>query len=306
MITPEDIIIKDVQLTDDEIECCKKIANNTSNTWQKDRDNNEKLLNTIMGKMAEKSLKEYLNSLSDLQVCFCKNKIVGTELFAFYDDFRNDNFKYHNSIDLIFSYNTGLLFLSIKRIREEYQKNTHTYFSLPSEFKENLNKNNVSICEIKSTKITSRHKENGKIDLEKILDDDFLEYPKHTRCSDTIHNLSDYFDYVTKVKNINYEDITSLLADELKEMNDIYFRIYIDFSKDDYSKGKAYIIGMITKEDFKNSACIKKMPQRNKSEKAIYLASKLSNGIPVSKYFQYRIYEKNRIQELLNEEKATI
>lgn len=93
-INIDDIIcIKDIKLSEKEIKICQKINDFTNNTWQPNRSTSDKLHDTVLGKIAEKALKIY----------FTQNNMVNLiPCVLFYDDFRNDDFKKHNSIDLIF------------------------------------------------------------------------------------------------------------------------------------------------------------------------------------------------------------
>jgi hypothetical protein len=60
-------------------------------------------------------------------------------------------------------------------------------------------------------------------------------------------------------------------------MSHIYIRVYID----ELHK-KAYIIGMISANSFIDNLVIKHMPQYNKSESALYLATKIRNGVAIN------------------------
>lgn len=305
MIKPEDIIAIDISLTSDEIESCIKIADKTQNTWQNNRDRDEKLYDTIMGKLAEKALKQYLNSLGCFQSCFNNKSICGTELFAFYDDFRTDDFQYHNNIDFIFSKNTGLLFYAIKRVREQSSvENSSNYFRLDDELKTKMNNNDVFICEIKSTRITDRHRdEKGSTSPNLILNDDFLEYPKHCRKSKEITNIMDYIEFVNKNNFNKYKTIEDLLNDEMKSSSDIYFRVYIEtFEKIEPYFSKAYIVGLIEKHDFfkKENITLKKMQKKGKSEYPIYFSVNLRSGKPVKQFFRCKILNEELLYSVIS------
>ena len=68
------------------------ISENTQNTWQSNRDCEEKLGNTKQGKTAEHIIQSYLVKLRAIK-------------YLDYDDFRGDNLKKHSPFD-------GLIYLS--------------------------------------------------------------------------------------------------------------------------------------------------------------------------------------------------
>lgn len=129
----------------------------------------------------------------------------------------------------------------------------------------------IKIVEIKSTRVTQRHKNyRGDIVFEKILMDDFLTYPKYLRNSEDITTKEKYYSYC-KMKNSNYD-----LKEELSNMSDIYIRVYMD---DNQKKG--FIIGYIDKYTFFNNMQLKKMEKFRKSERALYWAVNLKKGFPI-------------------------
>jgi hypothetical protein len=70
-----------------------------------------------------------------------------------------------------------------------------------------------------------------------------------------------------------------------KQSSDIFFRVYIDRNAD-----KSFVFGWLTKEDLLNSSVIlKRMPKKDKSEKALYFAQKLikvKRMVELSKCFE--------------------
>ena len=94
-INIEDVVLlNDIRLSEVEKEMCKKIAANNVETWQKNRTQEDKLKDIYLGKIAEKALLQYFSNNGTVDL---SNSV------AFYDDFRVDEFKHHNSIDFIFS-----------------------------------------------------------------------------------------------------------------------------------------------------------------------------------------------------------
>lgn len=111
MIKQENIIINKIILEEKDLVICQNIANNTLNTWQTNRKKEDILKDTVLGKLAEKSLKNYLINSNN------KNN------YAFYDDFRNDDFKNHNIIDFLFSNDINKLNNCIEYIKKNYRTN---------------------------------------------------------------------------------------------------------------------------------------------------------------------------------------
>ncbi len=92
MIDENDIEKVFVELTEQDLEICKFLSNNTLNTWQGNRTKEEKFKDICLGKFAEKALKDFFNNNKD-----------NNFFYEFYDDFREDGFKLHNDVDFIFS-----------------------------------------------------------------------------------------------------------------------------------------------------------------------------------------------------------
>lgn len=278
MIDKKDIkILKNIILNDKEIEICKKISENTLNTWQS-RNFDEILKDTILGKIAEKAL---INE-------FIKNNMF----FDSYDNFRNDNFKKHNGIDMIVALNQNSLDKSKKIILSNLNEEDKLKY---------LMNFNTKIIEIKSTRISKRFFLNNSINLDYFLKDDFLEYPSHLR-KGNINNENEYFNLIinSKYNNIPKElAIDFIKKDQEKKMSDYYFRIYVDQDKENIYKGNAYIIGVCHKSNFINNFKIKKMVQSGKSENPIYLYYPLKNGYTLDMFYkkinQKKIENKNTL-----------
>lgn len=270
MILKSDIIqLKNIELNSNELEICRKISENTTNTWQTNRSFEEKLKDTCLGKLAEKSFKLFLT----------QNLSNFSQHFAFYDDFRNDNFTHHNSIDLLFSSNIENL-TKAKKYIQNYMNYSNAKFS--DDIKIKFQNNHVNICEIKSTRISNRLiDENNNINFDKLLNDDFLTYPKLTRKS-TISKSSEYLDFFSKKLNLTKEQ---LISEEEKNLLHWYFRVYIH-EKNEIGKADVYLIGVIPGIDFINNLHIKKMSKENKSEAALYLSVPLKNGYSLNYFIE--------------------
>lgn len=273
MITNSDVVvIENLSLSEYDLDVCRKIAANTSNTWQRNRTEEDKLRDTCLGKFAEKALKQYLSD-------GCHNGL--NPYIAFYDEFRIDEFKYHNSIDFLFSTQIHHLLNAQGYI----QKNLSSPNAKISEVhRKAFRDGKVNIGEIKATRIPNDSKQrlrtNGQPDIAKILGDDFLAYPSFTRTSSTIHTKQDYF---KEINNNTGLSVSEILEQEEKNLMDWYFRVYID-EKEEIGHCNAYIVGALPKLDFVNNFHIKKMAQQNKSESAIYLAVPFSYGMPISDF----------------------
>lgn len=266
------IVVKNLSLSEYDLDVCRKISANTSNTWQRNRTEEDKLKDTCLGKFAEKALKQYFSD-------DCHDGL--NPYIAFYDDFRVDLFKHHNSIDFIFSTQIHHLLNAQRYIQKELSSQ---YVEITQEHRRRFREGKVNIGEIKATRIPNDEKQrlrtNGLPDITKILGDDFLAYPSFTRSSSMIHTKKDYFNEVFARNELSPTDILKAEKDNLM---DWYFRVYID-EKEDIGHCDAYIVGALPKMDFVNNFHIKKMSQKNKSESAIYLAVPFSNGMPISDF----------------------
>lgn len=244
----------EVNLTGLNLDNNEVIIENTKNTWQPNRTKEGKKNDSNLGKMAEKAVENYLNKNND------------NYYYLSYDSFRNDDFKKHAPFDgLYISKDTtkekinGFISLINNEVKKGNIKQNYI-------FKSEMIKEKIFTVEVKSTRITGRHKRKENPSEELIKKDDFLIYPEHKRKSSIIQCTKDYIDYCTLTKKIeNY----SLIPD-------INIRVYID-----EPLKKAFIIGYITKTTFVKNMEIKKMPQKGKSEDAIYWAVNLNQAKPI-------------------------
>jgi hypothetical protein len=282
MITIKDIVrLDNVTLTNDEIDVLKKISSNTSNTWQSNRTPEEKLKDTLLGKFAEKGLALLFN--------YSKTH---TPMISFYDEFRIDDYKKHNGVDFIFEEHreNGIILAkdntSIVRVQDYLNKiyaSKNGYYSLSDKERDNLRSINVSIGEIKSTRIGSRHlMTDGSVNLTKIISDDFLTYPKHTRKSSTISNKNDYIEYVKKQTQL--QELDEIIKAEQRNLTDWYFRVYV--KEKDFNSCDLYIVGCLSGVYFANNFDVKKMSKQTKSEEAIYLSVPIRKGTPIKDFIK--------------------
>lgn len=239
------------------------IAENTVNTWQKGRNQLEKSQDTQIGKIAENIVENYiLGNLKNIR-------------YLSYDSFRKDNFQKHAPFDGLLFHKGNNEFLINEAIAKINQEVSHNQFGQISEnLKQYCLKNHIYLTEIKSTRITQRHKDNNKLNLNIILNDDFLDYPKFTRTDkgNKIRNLNDYLHYINSEKGVSYllEDLKLI---EKRNMKHIYVRVYVD-----ELENTGYIVGCISCKKFTENMQIKHMIKKGKSENALYLSTGLRHG----------------------------
>lgn len=321
----EKIEIIEVVLNKKEIDLIAKIVEKTENTWQSLRTLEQKFEDTVVGKLAEKALKNFIE-LENKNIVLPNLGLLTTEEYnnlnlnqysiAFYDDFRQDDFSQHNDIDLIISPNNPLLLLTMQRIIEESKLNSKKFFSLSNNLKKSLKDNNVLIGEVKATRITERHLVDNEINFEKIFKDDFLEYPLFLRKTNNINfNEIDYFSYVKEnfYKSDQSFDMNKLIELEKAHLKDFYIRIYVDKIQkvnDNEIKTTCFIVSAITNKNFiKNNLNLKKMPQKNKSENALYLFTPLSQGTRLKNFLKYKIptiEQANDFKSFINSKKRSL
>lgn len=240
------------------------LSENTSNTWQLDRNDLEIKADTSIGKIAESIVEFYIfNNL--------KNIIIES-----YDSFRVDDFKKHAPFDSLI-YNKDIdrntLFIFKEKILKELDSND--FGKISDSLKRELSSNSIYIVEIKSTRLSkARHFKNNLISFEDILKDDFLEYPKYLRTNfkNDVKTFKDYLNYVNWKEDLNLST-DELKLEEFRKMSHLYIRVFID--EDDLS---GYIIGYLSKDEFKKNLSFKSMKKKDKSENALYLSCNLKYG----------------------------
>jgi len=254
-----------------------KIIDFTQNTWQLNRSKSEKTKDTKIGKLAENVLETYFQSN------FYKLEYLS------YDTFRMDNLEKHAPFDgIIYDKNISSksLKLFIDRVNNEITNNQ--WGKISNSLKSELEKSKIFTVEVKSTRVTDRHKRNGhdsdSVELS-ILKDDFLEYPTRLRTDryNRMDSLEDYITFCEKSNLINCpngSDKNQIIRDfEQQNMRYFYFRIYID-----EGLKRAYIVGYIDKFDFSSLFVWKKMKKYNKSEHALYLSVPLKHSRCISNF----------------------
>jgi len=230
------------------------IARNTANTWQPQRSQREKFNDTQVGKLAEDALACYL----------AKSNIA----YRSWDDVRTDNFQQHAPLDGFIARANATHILHHPRFTaaaNDAQQQTHFDLS----FVEKCEQHGLYGVEVKSTRISPRHRNSeGKVDVERILNDDFLLYPK-----------------------IRYGQLTTTLRQTLLMPENLtmtaqrtpFFLIRIYLEQLSETTYRAYLMGYLTRKQFFISPrlTVKSMPRRGKSERAIYYAVPLRAGRPV-------------------------
>ena len=259
-----------------------QITENTAETWQPDRETNERGRNTEQGKIAEEIVEQFLSH-------FFANRISSKS----YDEIRNDGFRKHAPFDFLI-WESGATDVSpIELSIQNDITNTPNQFVRLSEYTRRLCKDrNVKIVEIKSTKIRDSLKRdsgfNGnyddQVEVLKLVNeikrcDDVFCYP-HFKRSDTAINYSidDYCQYVKRqdesLANLNGEQLRRRVIDleVIHQCSDIFIRVYLD-----QEAKRGFVIGWMQREKLLDYAVLfKKMVQRNKSERALYFAKKLT------------------------------
>jgi len=253
----------------------KTIIENTVNTWQEKRTNSSKQNDTKLGKLAE-----------DVFASYIKQNMEHITYLS-YDDIRTNNFKKHAPFDGLLFNNKIINISSLKKIIEEINSEITAgdkWGKISDELKLKCYKEHIFTTEIKSTRVAKRHKNNdGSVIFDALLKDDFLEYPKYLRkdAYDSIHNYEEYANFCKKYRGFickSDDCVSDIQKEELLNMRHLYIRIYID-----ESNLTAYLIGCISNKTFINNSVIKKMPQKEKSELALYIATPLTNGVNIDK-----------------------
>ena len=267
MITPQEIILyKDVSCSTELLGQINIIASHTQNTCQKNRTLTDIIKDTTIGKIAEHTLKEHIAAHSDFAILD-------------YDDFRVNNYKKHAPLDcILFKKENTNLQAAKDAINTDATNNQSGAMSKNT--KALLKTLDILTLEIKSTRITERHKKNNVVDCRVILNDDFLAYPFFYRkipADIQINSWEQYREYCIKNKRIQPDiEIDALQEFELENMYDCYARVYVE--QKDNNLFDIYIIGYISKRNFIANSVIKRMPQRGKSEQALYIATAIKNG----------------------------
>lgn len=253
----------------------EKIYINTQNSWQKNRSLEEIKKDTMVGKISEYILKKHIENNSD-------------KFVLDYDNFRIDNFKKAAPLDCIFyKKDNNNILKAIDKINNDVKNNN--FGKISQDTKIFLKENEINTLEIKTTRITLRHYDNnGNINFNTILNDDFLAYPKYKRTlykNLIINNWNDYLNLLNSInifsKSLN---VTELKEIEKENMTDFYARVYV--KELEFNKFDIYLIGYISKNNFIEMGNIKRMPKFNKSENALYIAAPLKMGNGFQKKYE--------------------
>lgn len=145
MITPQEIILyKDVSCSTELLGQINIIASHTQNTWQKNRTLTDIIKDTTIGKIAEHTLKEHIAAHSNFAILD-------------YDDFRVNNYKKHAPLDcILFKKENTNLQAAKDAINTDATNNQSGAMSKNT--KALLKTLGILTLEIKSTRITERHK----------------------------------------------------------------------------------------------------------------------------------------------------
>ncbi|EGK8008148.1 hypothetical protein IO405_000530 [Campylobacter lari] len=265
-------ICNNIQLPKNMLDIVDIIANHTCNTWQSNRPLEVIKKDTMIGKVAEFCLTNLIDEKSLYQIID-------------YDVFRTDNYNKHAPLDfLIFHKDNEYINEAIGMINNDVINNR--FGVLEQETKDFLKKNKIYTLEIKSTRVTNRHKTNNVIDKEKILNDDFLAYPcfyRKVNSNILINSWEDYLKLCIENNKISTNTtLEQLQSIELKNMYDFYARVYVE--ELEYNRYNVFVIGYTDSVNFIQKSTIKRMTQFGKSEQALYIAMGLKNG----KGFQFQ------------------
>lgn len=253
----------------------EKIYINTQNSWQKNRSLEEIKKDTMVGKISEYILKKHIENNSD-------------KFVLDYDNFRIDNFKKAAPLDCIFyKKDNNNILKAIDKINNDVKNNN--FGKISQDTKIFLKENEINTLEIKTTRITLRHYDNnGNINFNTILNDDFLAYPKYKRTlykNLIINNWNDYLNLLNSINTFSKSlNVTELKEIEKENMTDFYARVYV--KELEFNKFDIYLIGYISKNNFIEMGNIKRMPKFNKSENALYIAAPLKMGNGFQKKYE--------------------
>ncbi len=257
-----------------------RIADNTAQTWQQNRGRQETLNNTIQGKTAEELFHQYMLQNSP-----------EIHLLS-YDEIRNDNYTKHAPFDFL-AWNEDCDIDAIVRSVQRDIARSDRYVRISQETRALCRDENVKILEVKSTKITDRHKKQCKFNVsrnsdlpkvnalaEVILDDDYLTYPLFCRkTTKDDYSVNDYIELL-RSRSIRVWDEAGMRRFETSaQLADAFVRVYVD-----EAANVGFVVGWIDKRRFYDNAVIKKMPQRGKSELALYFAASLRTGCDIDDF----------------------
>ena len=261
------------------------LADNTPNTWQKGRTQQETKANTEQGKLAEIVCQEILKGNTDL-------------VYLSYDSFRADEYKKIAPFDALLYKNTSTSVEQIeeskKQINDCISQNNTRPGHITVELKRKLNQQGIFLIEIKSSKLNKYEREGiSKIvtckysDVRRIISNisnksDFIAYPYYFRSSSSTVTFTDYCSLVKEKNQDEYGKISDdndlkdrIINVEIENASNIYSRVYID-----YENNRAFITGYKLFYEFMVNPTIGKMYQEGKSEYAIYYMTPIKGCRP--------------------------
>lgn len=263
------------------------IADNTDNTWQEDRESEETEDNTLQGKIAEDIFAGYISS-------YLSEKVA----IKSYDDIRNDNFKKHAPFDFLIWKEGEVDITPIEQsIQADISAATDRFVRLSDYSRRLCKEANVKIAEVKSTRIRDNLKSDACFDndysndnsVERLANtirntDDIFCYPAYKRSDENEkYAMEDYCEYVkareSSLQTYEGEELKHRVIDIEceKQCCDLFIRVY-----EDPDNKKGIITGWLTKERLLDySVRLKKMRKKNKSERALYLAKRLTNTMGI-------------------------
>ena len=253
-----------------------RITAQTSNTWQKDREEAEKTVDTIMGKTAEIVIEAFFKQYCQL-------------VYLSYDKFRADEFEKHAPFDgLLYSPETDRQVVAsfIQRINDEIAKGAK-FGKITPGLRREMEFNGIFTIEVKSSNLKkhdfdhiSQQIPRTGLDRQQIIKNierwDFFIYPHFLRTTETIETFYEYAEYVRKrIPEYgglgNRAALSALMRTEYENASDIYTRLYFD-----RAANEIYIPGYIWKKDFFRCPVIKRM-HGDKSERALYYMYSIAN-----------------------------
>ena len=244
------------------------ISENTMNTWQRGRGQEEKKADTELGKLAEDAV---ITALENLHI---KN-------YHSYDNFRSDGFTKHAPFDGVFVENMTQKISNLinQGVEKEGSK-------LSAETRNKLRLDQVFTVEVKSTRLTQKYREKAGFtsysdmkSIEALVQSllqsyDFITYPFFTRYGDMT-----YLQYcMFAEKRLNTGKTGNELKEHIREIeldnaDDIYIRVFMD-----EENSKALVMGWIDRVKLFSPPETKKLVLPGKSEVPLYFAKSLVQG----------------------------
>lgn len=257
------------------------LSDNTANTWQRDRSEEEKKADTSFGKLAEQAVMKLFEEDN-----FTK--------YTSYDDIRTDDLKISAPFDFILGGEIS------DELKDEICKECKKYKNIYEKVRNKLRNNNLICVEIKSTRLTLKQKTacgftsyDEEEDLNKLNDYlqnmDFFTYPRKGNKGD--FTFEEYCEKVKneekflpdKYKNMNSNDpefINYVIDKEIANASDITIRVFVD-----EEEKKSIILGWMYIKDILEKKTLKKFPSQ-KSQDAIYFVSEISNGYYIKEIYK--------------------